>query len=260
MGGEHYLSFHNSKNSPCDFIHEMDYDDIYGHGDEKDKIIYKRIRKEIINFVKECYFKSEDIRQTIDSPLYKENSLKSFNKKDFSFLRINLNSDMEKLSIWFHTRDKTSIYNMCTDICKLLCLAFPGKICIHFDGYNSSAFDFFRYRNIDGESVEFVELDSCINFSHYKIKDLPNDSSYKDRELVYNLDGFYDIRNSKYFTNLIYYNSESIKLFDYNYILNNDVKLSFKTKLILKILIDNLCIDLVNLIGKKLFYIVKYKD
>lgn len=259
MGGEHYLSFHNSKNSPCDFIHKMDYDDdIYGHGDEKDKIIYKRIKKEIINFVKECYSNHEDIRQEIDSPVYKGILPKSFDKKDFKFLHIDLNSDMEKLSIWFHTRDKMSLYNMCTDICKLLCLAFPGKICIHFDRYNSSASDFFHHTNI-GESVEFVKLNPCINFSHYKIKDLPSGSSSKDGELIYNLNNNYDIQKSKYFTNLIYYNSESIKLFDYNYILNNNVKLSFKTKLILKILVDGLCIDLVNLIGKKLFYVVKYK-
>ncbi len=259
MGGEHFLRFHNINNSPCDFIHSYHYDqedDGVPHKyNKKDKIIYKRIRKEIINFVKECYSNHEDIRQEIDSPVYKGILPKSFNKKDFRFLHIDLNSDMEKLSIWFHTRDKMSLYNMCTDICKLLCLAFPGKICIHFDRYNSSASDFFHGY---GELVEFVKLDPCINFSHYKIKDLLNGSSSKDGEIIYNFDDHYDIRNSKYFTNLIYYNSESIKLFDYNYILNNNVKLSFKTKLILKILVDGLCIDLVNLIGKKLFYVVKY--
>lgn len=242
MGGEHYLTFHNNSKSPCDFIHDSNIQNIIF--EEKDRIIYKRVRKEIIKLVKQCYFNFENIRKHIDV------LPSSFDEKNFKFLYVDLNVDIEKMHVWFHSRDK--LYDLFIDICKILCLAFPNKICIYFDRYNSIAQDFiYCYDNSD----KFVILKPIVDFTYYEMKDC---NPIKQYFVGGNKTKEWDIRKSKYFTNLIYYNHKSINKFDYNYVVHNDVKMSYKTKLILNILSKNLCIDVINLIGLKLFYIVKY--
>ena len=110
MGGEHYLSFHHKSTHPCDYIHDSESKKIIVS--EKDLIVWPKIKKEILWFIKLCHCHTTN------------------NYKDMilSYLREieSWNGPQDISLYWSHRNDDNIIGYMCHDISKLLMLAYPG--------------------------------------------------------------------------------------------------------------------------------------
>ena len=213
MGGEHFVSFHQKSQDPCNYIHGSKEKMREMIVSEKDLIIWPKIKKEIIWFIKLCYCHTLNIyKDRIQRYL---TQIESWNHPKDIYL------------YWSYKDDNNIIGYMCHDISKLLILAYPGKLCASYDRCQY----YEEYPNQEWYMCEF---------KYAKYEKIPNFLIYKVRDLDTNFKNIY-LNGQDFSINKHLFDSEHLTKiitpdypFDLYYVLKKNLQIPIKIKILMK--------------------------
>lgn len=126
MGGEHHVSFHNNKRSPCHYIHSKSREIVEN---DRDRAIWPKIKTEVLNFMKRIQLETSNpqIQRYIDD-------IEEFNKPSDICL------------FWHFRDDNTIVGQLMHDVTKILMIAYPGKVCACFDRCSGEEWDMCTFK------------------------------------------------------------------------------------------------------------------
>ena len=224
MGGEHHLSFHQNSNPPCNYIHDEEQTQKMTIS-EADLIVWPKIKKEIVWFIKLCYCHISDTNN--------KNTISKYLSRVLSW------DNPKKICLYWSCRDDDNIVGyMCHDISKLLILAYPGKLCACYD--RCKYYKEHTNQNWDMCTLEYAKYETIPPFLIYKVRDLC--VNFKNINL--NVDNYINgqtIFASKYLTKIItpHYH------FDLYYALEKNLQIPWKINILMKYLpfeiVDSIC-------------------
>lgn len=289
MGGEHEFHFHNPHGtgaSKCSCSWASSDPEELNPGDidyksipkveftNRDRLVYKKLRREIVKFVKICYLKVPSIKEYLKDDHDFQNGKCIFDQNN-----CNIAKNIEDLKMWASYREDRNFLKMFYDIAKLLILAFPGKICINFERSGDNS-DFAEGERdwYDGY-VPMVKFTKIPFFYYFRIPDIDSSLKFYDKEE--DVENFYknqtypciynnrynirkkftvDFNKSPYIRSLCCIGDKDLKCekFNLRYIEQNNIKLDEKQKLLINFFKDqNIPIDIIDLIMDDVFYLVK---
>lgn len=154
MGGEHEVSFHNAKRSPCYYIHQSNK--IITETPEDIKH-WAKVQATIISFLRRLIrFKEKDVPYD-----ELEKYISTFEK---------FQKPSEIFYSWYTTDEYSNLGLVLHDITKLLMIAYPGKICACFD--RCRLFSEVPFAEYDMCKVPFGDYDTIPAFKFMTINDI----------------------------------------------------------------------------------------